>query len=265
MYGVLMFTVVASTFPILWVILSSFKTNSQILSSPFSLPTGIDFTPYKSVFLQYNFLLFGTNSLIISSLSTVISLLFYAMGAYVIAKYKFPGRNIFYALFTITLLVPAHAKAQPIFSLIMNLNIYDTKTALVLVYLSSGMAMSMFVLRATFRAIPDELTESAVIEGASFLRVFLNINLPLAKSGLATAGTLMFLGNWNEFFYASILTSSPSNRTLPYALQFFNESFSYDYPRMFAALTMVILPGIIIYIFAQEQVQRSFASSGIKG
>jgi hypothetical protein len=109
------------------------------------------------------------------------------------------------------------------------------------------------------------LDEAAVIEGANFFTVFWKINLPLAKGGLATAGILMFLGNWNEYFYASILTSSDSTRTLPLALQFFTEAFSYNYPRLFAALTVVILPGIILYILAQEQVQASVASSGIKG
>jgi len=187
------------------------------------------------------------------------------MGAYVIAKYRFPGKNLFYALFTMTLLVPDHTKTQPIFSIIMNLNLYDTKAGLMLVYLSSGLAMSMFILRSTFMAIPKELNEAATIDGAGFLRTFLVINLPLAKSGLSTAGILMFLGNWNEYYYAALLTSSTSNRTLPVALSFFNQAFSYDYTRMFAALTIVVCPGILLYMLAQEQVTMSVASSGIKG
>jgi len=265
MYMVLVFTVVVSIFPILWIIMSSFKTNGQILTSPFTFPTQFDFSPYVNVFNRYNFLQYGTNSLLIATTSSLTSLLFYAMGAYAIAKFRFPGKNLFYILFTVTLLVPAYARAQPIFSLIMGMELYDTKTALYLVYLSSGMAMSMFVLKAAFQSIPTELIEAASIEGASFFRIFTMISLPLAKSGLSTAGVLMFLGNWNEYFYASLMTSSANNRTLPFALQFFNEQFAYDYTRMFAALTMVILPGILIYVFAQEQVQQSVSSTGIKG
>ena len=186
------------------------------------------------------------------------------MGAYVIAKYNFPGKNLIFALFTITLLVPAQSKAQPIFSLIMKLDLYDNIWGVTLVYLSMGLAMSMFILKSTFMAIPKSLTEAATIDGAGFFTVFWKINLPLAKSGLATAGILMFLNNWNEYFYASLLTSSDSNRTLPLALQFFNESFSYDYTKLFAALTLVVLPGIIIYTFAQNQVQASIAATGVK-
>jgi len=187
------------------------------------------------------------------------------MGAYVIAKYDFPGKNLFFVLFTLTLLVPGHSKAQPIFSMILALNLYDTKQALILVYLSGGMAMSMFVLKSAFQVIPSEFNEAAAIEGAGFFRIFSTINLPLARSGLATAGVLMFLGNWNEYFYAMLLTSSKANRTLPLALGFFTEAFSYDYTKMFAALVMAVMPGIVIYMFVSEQVQASVASSGVKG
>ena len=187
------------------------------------------------------------------------------MAAYVIAKYNFPCKSLIYVLLTLTLLVPGHTKTQPIFSLIMNLNLYDTKTGVWLVYLANGIAMSLFVLKATFMSIPQSLNEAAEIDGASFTRTFWQINLPLAKTGLSTAGILMFLGNWNEYYYAALLTSSASNRTLPVSLAFFNQAFSYDYTRMFAALTMVVLPGIIIYMLAQEQVQASVAATGVKG
>lgn len=260
-----LFVIVVSVFPILWVIMSAFKTNGQILSSPFSLPTSLNFAPFVYLFEQYSFVRYTINSMIVSLLSTLVSLFVFAMGGYVIGKYRFPGRNLIFALFTITMLVPAQAKAQPIFSIIMKLNLYDTIWGLALVYVSAGMAMSMFILRSTFMSVPKSLDEAAGLEGAGFFRTFWAINLPLAKNGLATAGVLMFLNNWNEYFYASLITSSDMNRTLPIALQFFNESFSYDYTKLFAALVVVVLPGIIIYAFAQEQVQAGLSAGGVKG
>ncbi len=264
-YTFLLFIVAVSVFPLVWVILSSFKSNGAILSSPFSLPDVFTFDAYASVLQQYDLLHYFVNSVVVSILPTLGSLLIYAMGAYVIAKYRFPAKNLFYALFTLTLLVPGHTRTQPIFSIVMNLSLYDTRTGLMLVYLSGGLAMSMFILRATFLSVPFELNEAATIDGAGFLRTFATINLPLAKTGLSTAGVLMFLSNWNEYYYAALLTSSSANRTLPVALSFFNQAFSYDYTRMFAALTIVVLPGILLYVFAQEQVTASVASSGIKG
>ena len=265
MYAVMIFTIIVSVFPILWVIMSAFKTNAQILSNPFALPESIGFDAFVYIFEKYDFVRYFMNSLIICSVSTGVSLIIFSMGGYVIAKYRFPGKNLIFALFTITLLVPAQSKAQPLFSLVMKLNLYDSIWGVTLVYLSMGLAMSMFILKSTFMAIPKSLDEAAALEGAGFFTTFWKINLPLAKSGLATAGILMFLNNWNEYFYASLLTSSDENRTLPLALQFFTESFSYDYTKLFAALTVVVLPGIILYACAQEQVQASVAASGVKG
>lgn len=264
-YAVMLFTIAVSIFPIIWVVMSAFKTNAQILSNPFELPTQINFDAFVYIFEKYNFVRYFGNSLLICIVSTAISLVIFAMGGYVIAKYNFPGKNVMFALFTITLLVPAQSKAQPIFSLVTDLNLYDNIWGVALVYLSMGLAMSMFILKATFMAIPKSLDEAASLEGAGFFTTFWKINFPLAKSGLATAGILMFLNNWNEYFYASLLTSSDETRTLPLALQFFTESFSYDYTKLFAALTVVVLPGIILYIFAQEQVQASVAATGVKG
>lgn len=264
-YAVMLFTIAVSVFPIIWVVMSAFKTNAQILSNPFELPTQINFDAFVYIFEKYNFVRYFGNSLLICIVSTAISLVIFAMGGYVIAKYNFPGKNVMFALFTITLLVPAQSKAQPIFSLVTDLNLYDNIWGVALVYLSMGLAMSMFILKATFMAIPKSLDEAASLEGAGFFTTFWKINFPLAKSGLATAGILMFLNNWNEYFYASLLTSSDETRTLPLALQFFTESFSYDYTKLFAALTVVVLPGILLYIFAQEQVQASVAATGVKG
>ena len=265
MYLVELVVILLSVFPILWVVMSAFKTNGEILTSPLALPTSFSLDVFVHLFETYNFPVYFLNSLLAAGVSTLVSLLFYAMGAYVIAKFEFPGRKLLFILFTITLLVPGHSKSQPIFSLVSDLGLFDSIWGVTLVYLSAGMAMSIFVLKAGFMAIPKSLDEAAIIDGAGFMRTFWSINLPLTKSALSTAGILMFLGNWNEYYFASLLTHSDSQRTLPIALSFFTSEFSYNYTNLFAALTIVILPGIVLYVFAQEQVQASVAATGIKG
>lgn len=267
MYFIIALTIVISLFPVLWVVLSSFKTNAEILSGAYVMPSSLQaaLDAYSYLFEKYDFFSYFLHSLIVAIGSTVISLVIYAMAGYALAKFRVPGRNLLFTLFTITLLVPATAKAQPIFSMIVKMKLYNTLTGLTLVYISCGMAMSLFILRAAFLSVPKELDEAARIDGAGFFRTFWTINLPLAKSGLATAGTLMFLNNWNEYFYASMLTHTAETRTMPVALQFFNQSFSYDYTKMFAALTLVIIPGVVLYLFMQKQVQQSLAASGLKG
>lgn len=264
-YSILIFIILISIVPVIWVMLSSIKTNGEILSGPFGLPETLNFSAYQYLFQEFNFLQYFTNSVIVSVIPTVVSLIIFAMAAYVIARYEFPGKNLFYILLIMTLLVPGHARTQPIFSLVFKLGLYDTKTALILVYLSAGMATSMFVLRSGFMSVPAALSEAARIDGAGFFRTFWTINLPLAKNSLVTAGILMFLGNWNEFYYANLLTSSMENKTLPIITTMFVTQFSYDYTKTFAALTLLIIPGIVAYAFAQEKVQQSVASTGIKG
>ena len=199
-YTLLAFTVIISIFPIIWVIMSAFKDNAMILSDPFSLPKQISFEPFIYIFSKYNFGRYFINSFLISVSSTLVALIFFAMGSYVLAKYEFPGKNLVFILYTVTLLVPAQSKAQPIFSLIMKLGLYDNIWGVALVYVSMGLAISTFILKPAFMAVPKSLDEAAVIEGANFFTVFWEINLPLAKGGLATAGILMFLGNWNEYY-----------------------------------------------------------------
>lgn len=266
MYTFIVITVVISVFPVLWVLLSSFKTNAEILNGAYVLPSSIQagIEAYSYLFEKYDFLSYFINSLKVTVISTGVSLVIYAMAGYALAKYRFPGRSLLFTLFTLTLLVPATAKAQPIFSMIVEMGLYNTLSGLTLVYISCGMAMSLFILRSAFLSVPTDLDEAARIDGAGFLRTFFVINLPLAKSGLATAGILMFLNNWNEYFYASMLTHTAESRTMPVALQFFNQSFSYDYTKMFAALTLVIVPGVVMYLCMQKQVQQSVAASGMK-
>ncbi|WP_220084624.1 carbohydrate ABC transporter permease [Dolosigranulum pigrum] len=264
-YGVLLFTVAISVLPILWVVISSFKTNAQILSQPFALPESIDFEAYKYIFENYTFGKYMLNSIFVAISSTIISILIYSMAGYVFAKFRFPFKKTLFGLFIISLLIPAQAKAQPIFSMLLKLDLINTLTGLSFVYTSLGMAMSLFILRNAFESIPDSLNEAASIEGASFTQKFWRINFPLAKNGIITSGILMFLTNWNEYFFASLFTSSNEVRTLPVALQFFNETFSYNYTRLFAALTLIIIPGVLIYSVAQDKVQKSFSNSGVKG
>ncbi|MCL2867337.1 MAG: carbohydrate ABC transporter permease [Clostridia bacterium] len=265
MYAVLLFTVIVSGFPIMWVIMSSFKTNAQILSNPFSLPTGFIFSGYERAWKYCKFPTIYTNSFTIALSATFISLVIFSMAAYVIAKYQFKGRNLLYSLFVLTLLVPTMARAQPILRLIVGMNLYDTPLALILVYATTGMATCLFVLRATFMTIPLEFSEAAWLEGAGFIKTFLLINLPMAKSGLATAGTLLFLANWNEYYYAMLLTMKEVNRTVPFAITYFDNTFNFDYTSMFAALTLVIVPALIVYAIFQEQVAASLVASGVKG
>lgn len=257
--------VFVALYPIIWVILSSFKTNKEILSSGLSLPQNFSFDGYKQALEMAPIFKFFANSLIITTISTVLNVFFLAMAGYVFAKKKFRGKNLLFAILSLSMVIPTTALMSPVYSIIVKLGLYDTKMALILVYTALSMPVSLMILRSAFAAIPSELEDAAKIDGAGFFRTFFSVMLPCAKGGLASAAVLAFLEGWNEFTFALLLTSSANTRTLPLSLSYFTSQFSFNYTAMFAAITIAVIPSIIIFVIFQEQVNSSITAGSVKG
>ena len=179
--------------------------------------------------------------------------------------FEFKGRALMALMISSSLLIPSSALLMPIYRIMVSIHLFDTIIGLILVHTALGLPTSFFVIRSYFQSIPKELEEAAYIDGCGYMKTFFVIVLPLAKSGLSTVAVLQFLMSWNEFMFALVLTKSEKVRTLPLALNYFTTQFSFNYTALFAALTMVILPSIIIYIILQEQVTQSMVTGAIKG
>ena len=259
------FMALISVGPLVWIVMSSFKSNKEILSSAFALPTSLSFDGYKAALDLAPIFKFYGNSVVISFTSTLLNILIVSMAAYVLARYTFKGSTFITLLLSASLLVPTSALLMPIYKIMMGIGLFDTRSGLVLVYAALGLPTSLFVFKSYFQGIPKELEEAAYIDGAGFYRTFFVIVCPLAKSGLATGAILQFLTSWNEFMFGLVLTKSTEVRTLPLALNYFTSQFSFNYTAMFAALTMVILPSIVIYVLLQEQVTTSMVAGSVKG
>ena len=257
--------VLVALFPIVWVVLSSFKTNREILSNGLQLPSTFSFSGYKQALEMAPILKFFVNSLIVSFASTALNVFILAMAGYVFAKKKFRFKNLIFGILSLSMVIPSTALMSPVYTVITKLHLYDTKMALILVYTALNMPISLMILRSAFAAIPTELEEAAYIDGAGFFRTFWQVMMPCAKGGLASAAVLAFLGSWNEFTFALLLTSSTSTRTLPLSLSYFNSQFSFNYTAMFAAITIAVLPSIIVFSIFQEQVCSSLTAGSVKG
>ena len=259
------FFVLISIGPLIWIVMSSFKSNREILSSAFALPTSFSFSGYTAALDIAPIFKFYGNSIFISVVSTVLNVVVVSMAAYVLARHKFRGNTFITLLLSVSLLIPTAALLMPIYRIMTAIGLFDTRLGLILVYAALGLPTSLFIFKSYFQSIPKELEEAAYIDGAGFFRTFFAIVFPLAKPGLATGAILQFLTSWNEFMFALILTKSTEVRTLPLALNYFTSQFSFNYTAMFAALTMVILPSIIIYILLQEQITSSMVEGSVKG
>jgi len=264
-YIFLGFCVFVALFPIVWVVLSSFKTNAEILSNGIALPKQFNFSGYKDALSISPILKYFFNSVVITVAATVLNVFFLAMAGYVFAFCNFKGRDTLYFILSLSMVIPMTALLHPVYNVIQKLGIYDTKIGLILVYTALNMPMSLLILRGTFLSLPKALQEAAYVDGAGFVRTFFQIMVPCAKGGLTSAAVLAFLNSWNEFTFALVLTSGQQARTLPLSLSYFTAQFSFNYTALFAAVTIAVIPSIVVFAIFQEQVVSSLTAGSVKG
>lgn len=257
--------VIASCAPILWTLLSSLKTDKEIFASAFALPAVPHVANYVKVFQSTPILQYYANSLIIALSTTLASLLVYGMAAYVLSRCRFRGRTLVSGVFSLTLLVPMTALLLPVYLVVTQLGLYNTKLGLILVYTALNMPVALFVMRGYFHTIPSELEEAACIDGAGFYRTYFGVIMPIARPGFAAAAVLSFLSAWNDFMYAFILTESADARTLPISLKYFHSAFVSHYGQFFAAATIIVIPTIVMYIIFQRQIETGLVAGSVKG
>lgn len=257
--------VLLSIGPFFWVFLSSFKTNAEILTYSIGWPSSFRFSNYVMAFKIAPLAQFYLNSVIVAVFGTVLNLFILGMSAYVIARFNFKGKKLLVALFSLSLLIPGAAMLQPLYLTVHALGLYDKLFGLIIVYAGFGLPVTLYILSSYFLTIPKEMEEASYLDGAGFIRTFVEIILPISKPGLGTAAVLQFLLSWNEFQFALTLTTGNKSRTLPLALYYFKSQFASDYGVMFAATVIVIIPSIVVYILLQKQVVLGLVAGAVKG
>lgn len=254
-----------SVLPIVWIVMSSFKTNGEILNNALSIPKSLSIKNYITAFGMSPIGKFYINSIIIAFVTTTVVLVIYSMSAYVFARFEFKLKAPIFMLFSMTILIPTTALLFPVYVIMSKLGIYDSKLALIIVYTALSMPITLFILRSYLLTIPKEIEEAATIDGAGFIKTFALIVLPMIKPGMASAGILSFLVSWNDFLYALILTSGNENRTLPVAIQYFTGMFSSDYGALFASAVLIVMPSVIVYLLLQKQIVGGLVAGAVKG
>ena len=251
--------------PLIWLLISSFKTNLELQLKPFAMPETWQFVNYvKAVNISGLPRLF-LNSILVSSVSTGLAMLVTSMAGFAFARETFRGQQMLLNLILAGVLVPIIALMAPYFRLTNVFGIYDTLWALIFTYAAINIPISTFLIYGFMRTLPKELEEAAIIDGTGFFGRYWRIILPLTKPGLVTAGTFVFLFSWNEFIYAMLLTSRPEVRTVQLGIRFFSSQFFTDYTAMFAAIVLTMLPAVVIYVLLHEQIIKGMTSGALKG
>jgi multiple sugar transport system permease protein len=251
--------------PFLYMLGTSFKPHAFVLElPPRFIPSEPTIENYTHALTANHFGLYFLNSAIVATTSTAITVVLSAMLAYAFARWDFPGRSaLFYAMLG-TLMVPALVLIIPQFVLAKNLRLLNSLWGLVVVY-SAGTAFNMFLLRGFFEEIPQELFDSALIDGAGPFATFWRVALPLARPALAAVAIFSFLGAWDEFTWALTAINDEKLYTLPIGLRLFQQQHGTEWGLVFAASAIAVVPTILVFVIFQRQFIKGVMSGAVKG
>lgn len=262
----IIFWILVTAIPFLFMVNTSFKEQYELFqaNSIFALPNSFYLDNYVEI-LTGNFTHYLLNSIIVCSLAVGILLIITSMASYVFSRLKFRLNKTLFSLVIACMAIPVHATLIPVFLLTRDINLYDNLIALVGPYVAFNIPISVFILTGFMKGIPREIEESAEIDGASKVRVFLSIILPLSTSGLSTLAIYSGVNMWNEFIYALVLTSSINSRTLPLAIWEYQGQYGVNIPMVMTILTLSVLPIIIMFLIMQERLIKGMIAGAIKG
>lgn len=254
-------------FPLMWVLSSSFKPESEVIADPLTwIPRTFTLENYTAVLTNTEnspILRWFANSLFIASIHTFLMVLFNAMSAYAFARMRFPGREALFWLLMLTMMVPPVLNYIPLYAIVDRLGWIDTPWAMI--FPGLGSVFGIFLLRQFFIGIPVELEEAARIDGANSWQIFFRIILPLSKPALVTLAIFTFMANWNDFLWPLIVTNDMETRTLPVGLSLLQGYYNIQFGKLTASTIISAVPVLIIFLFSQRFFIKGITLSGIKG
>jgi ABC-type glycerol-3-phosphate transport system permease component len=265
-YVVSLLLVVFIGFPLLWMLVSSFKPAEQLfVSPPRLLPSTLTLDWYRNVMLQSDAPTYFRNSLVIGAATTAICLSIGALAAYGVTRFEFPGKRVFLIGALLSYVFPAIVLFVPIYMIINSLGLIDTLAGVVIAHTILTFPFALWMLRSFFIAIPREIDEAAWVDGASYFLTFVAIILPLALPGVFSVGVFVFVLSWNEYLFAGVLITSGSLKTIPVGISEFITSFDVRWGEIMAMGALATMPVIALFLSVQRFFLRGVIAGAIKG
>ena len=249
-----------------WVVLSAFKSKREVLRSGLKFPSEFQWENFETAWKIGRLGEFFSNSVVIVSLSVLLIVIVSTPAAYILSRAEFRGRESLTNLFVIGMGVPIPMLFIPIFGLLAFLRLSDSLTGLTLVFVAISIPFTVYLLTGFFASLPSELESAALLDGCSDFQVFWHVMLPMAGPGMATASILNFVWLWNEYQLSLVILNSPENRTLPLGLYSLQNAMQYtsDWPGLFAGVTIVVVPTIVVYAVLSERMIAGVTMGAIK-
>ena len=265
LYAILVFVAALVIVPMLYAVLSGFRSTGQLAAQPLGLPDPWITSNYTEILTSGPFWQAFGNSAIIAVLSTVITLITSSMAAFVLARVQFRGRNAVFNLFTLGLLFPLSVAILPLFLLLHDLHLLNNPWGVILPSVAFGLPTSIIILRPFFRSIPSEIEDAAGIDGCTRFGFYWRILLPMSRPALSTIAVLAIVSSWNAFLLPLVVLSTPDTHTLPLAVRDFSAQYTQDTARVLAFATLSMLPALAFYIGAERQIIAGLGSGAVKG
>jgi len=257
---------VIALWPIFLTIINSFKSRKAIFRDPMGLP-GIDtfsLKGFEKVLLRSDFEIYFMNSIIVTIATLALVLLLGAMAAWALSEYRFKGNKWLGLYLAIGIMIPIRLGSVSLLQLIVNMNLANTLTALVLVYIAQSLPLAIFILSEFMQQIPKDLKEAARCDGVSEYTIFFKVILPLTRPAIATVGVFTLVPVWNDLWFPLILAPSEQTQTITLGVQQFIGQYVTDWNAVLASLTLAIVPILIIYILLSRHLIRGITAGAVK-
>jgi raffinose/stachyose/melibiose transport system permease protein len=265
-HAVLLTYTVIALFPVLVIVINSFKSRNAIFRTPLAPPTAetFDLIGYKTVLAQGDFLLYFQNSFVVTVASLFFVLLFGAMAAFALAEYRFKGNTMTGLYLALGIMIPIRLGTVAILQLMVASGLVNTLTALILVYTAQGLPLCVFILSEFMKQVSDDLKNAGRIDGLSEYRIFFRLVLPLVRPAMATVAVFTMIPIWNDLWFPLILAPSEQTKTITLGAQLFIGQYVTNWNAVLAALSLAILPVLVLYLFFSRQLIRGITSGAVK-
>jgi ABC-type glycerol-3-phosphate transport system permease component len=257
--------IVATAFPFYWAIVSSLTPESRLFQEPSLFPSSLVLDHYRALFTERDFWVPVRNSLVVAGATTAFCVSVGALCAYALARLRFRGKAALLGLILTVSMFPQISVVSPLYLLLRSLRLLNTYPGLILPYLTFAMPLTVWLLVGIFRNLPAELEEAAMVDGATRLRVFREIVIPLALPGLATTAILTFVYSWNEFLFALSFTVGPERQTVPVAIALFRGQYQVPWGQILAAAIVATAPVAAVVLAFQRRIVHGLTAGAVKG
>ncbi|MDR2311708.1 MAG: carbohydrate ABC transporter permease [Brucellaceae bacterium] len=265
-HAILILYTLIALFPVVIIIINSFKTKAAIFRSPLSLPNTETFSliGYQTVMTQGNFFLYFQNSMIVTVVAIALVLIFGAMAAFALSEYRFRGNTLMGLYLALGIMIPIRLGTVSILELMVASGLVNTLTSLILVYTAQGLPLAIFILSEFMGQVSKDLKDAGRMDGLSEYRIFFRLVLPLVRPAMATVAVFTMIPIWNDLWFPLILAPSEETKTVTLGAQMFIGQYVTNWNAVLAALSLAILPVLILYFIFSRQLIRGITAGAVK-